>query len=65
MANTSQTRAIKRTIIIGLGGTGRDVLMRIRRFIIDKYGKLSNLPVVSFVHIDTDFYQLLKEYSLI
>ena len=54
MANTSQTRAIKRTIIIGLGGTGRDVLMRIRRFIIDKYGKLSNLPVVSFVHIDTD-----------
>jgi hypothetical protein len=54
MANNTQTRAIKRTIIIGLGGTGRDVLMRIRRFIIDKYGKLSNLPIVSFVHIDTD-----------
>jgi Tubulin like len=54
MANNQQTRAIKKTIIIGLGGTGRDVLMRIRRFIIDKYGKLSNLPIVSFVHIDTD-----------
>ncbi len=49
-----QTRAIKRTICIGLGGTGRDVLMRIRRFIIDRYGKLSNLPVISFVQIDTD-----------
>jgi Tubulin like len=49
-----QTRAIKRTMIIGLGGTGRDVLMRVRRFIIDKHGKLDNLPIVSFLHIDTD-----------
>lgn len=45
---------IKRTICIGLGGTGRDILMQIRRLIIDKYGKLNNLPIVSFVHIDTD-----------
>lgn len=54
MVSNQQTRAIKRTIIIGLGGTGRDILMRIRRFIIDKYGKLNNLPIVSFIHIDTD-----------
>ena len=49
-----QIRPIKRTICIGLGGTGRDVLMRIRRLIIDRYGKLSELPIVSFVHIDAD-----------
>ncbi|MBL1209097.1 tubulin-like doman-containing protein [Geminocystis sp. GBBB08] len=58
MANNNQTDIktlnIKRTICIGLGGTGRDILMQIRRLIVDRYGKLSQLPVVSFVHIDTD-----------
>lgn len=49
-----QSRTIKRTVCIGLGGTGRDILMRIRRLIIDRYGKLNNLPIVSFVHIDAD-----------
>lgn len=53
-SNERQYRGINRTICIGLGGTGRDVLMRIRRLIVDRYGDLSNLPVVSFVHIDTD-----------
>jgi Tubulin like len=52
--NERQSRTIKRTLCIGLGGTGRDVLMQIRRLIIDRYGKLSELPVVSFVHIDAD-----------
>ncbi|PSF39378.1 hypothetical protein C7H19_00910 [Aphanothece hegewaldii CCALA 016] len=49
-----QSRVIKKTICIGLGGTGRDVLMRIRRLIIDKYGSLDELPVISFLAIDTD-----------
>jgi hypothetical protein len=49
-----QSRTIKRTLCIGLGGTGRDVLMQIRKLIIDRHGKLNNLPVVSFVHIDAD-----------
>jgi len=54
--NSTETKTlnIKRTICIGLGGTGRDILMQIRRLIVDRYGKLSELPVVSFVHIDTD-----------
>ncbi|CCI24120.1 hypothetical protein [Microcystis sp. BLCC-F209] len=34
----------------GLGGTGRDVLMRIRRFIIDKYGKLSKIFELVSLH---------------
>ena len=50
----AQSQKIRRTICIGLGGTGKDVLMRIRRLIVDKYGSLDALPVVSFVHIDTD-----------
>lgn len=50
----TKTLNIKRTICIGLGGTGRDILMQIRRLIIDRHGKLDALPIVSFVHIDTD-----------
>ncbi|TAE61147.1 MAG: hypothetical protein EAZ87_03070 [Nostocales cyanobacterium] len=53
-AKETQYRGINRTICIGLGGTGRDILMRIRRLIVDRYGDLNNLPIVSFVHIDTD-----------
>ena len=49
-----QSREINRTICIGIGGTGRDILMRIRRLIVDSYGDLEKLPIVSFVHIDTD-----------
>jgi hypothetical protein len=49
-----ETRPIRRTIVIGVGGTGRDTLMRLRRLIIDKYGKLSEFPIVQFVHIDAD-----------
>ena len=49
-----QSRGINRTICIGIGGTGRDILMRIRRLIVDSYGDLEKLPIVSFVHIDTD-----------
>ena len=52
--NELQYRGINRTICIGLGGTGRDVLMRIRRLIVDRYDDLNQLPIVSFVHIDTD-----------
>ncbi|HEY9701020.1 MAG TPA: tubulin-like doman-containing protein, partial [Allocoleopsis sp.] len=53
MVQTS-IKKLNRTICIGLGGTGKDVLMRIRRLIVDRYGSLDNLPIVSFVHIDTD-----------
>jgi len=47
-------QGVKRTICIGLGGTGKNVLMQLRRLIIDRYGDLNELPIVSFVHIDTD-----------
>ncbi|MBW4622774.1 MAG: tubulin-like doman-containing protein [Cyanosarcina radialis HA8281-LM2] len=53
-SNERQFRGINRSICIGLGGTGRDILMRIRRLIVDRYGDLNKLPIVSFVYIDTD-----------
>ena len=50
----AQSQRINRTVCIGLGGTGRDVLMRIRRLIVERYGDFKQLPIISFVHIDTD-----------
>ena len=50
----AQSQKINRTICIGLGGTGRDVLMRIRRLIVERHQDFKQLPVISFVHIDTD-----------
>jgi hypothetical protein len=52
--NNLQYRGINRTICIGLGGTGRDILTRIRRLIVDRYGDLNQLPIISFLHLDTD-----------
>jgi Tubulin like len=54
VSKAKESHTIQRTLCIGLGGTGRDVLMQIRRLIIDRYGRLDALPVVSFVHIDAD-----------
>ena len=42
------------TVIIGLGGTGKEVLLKIRRMIVETYGALDQLPIVSFLHIDTE-----------
>ena len=42
------------TVIIGLGGTGKEVLLKIRRMIVETYGSLDNLPITAFLHIDTE-----------
>ncbi|MEX6776203.1 tubulin-like doman-containing protein, partial [Limnospira fusiformis NRMCF6962] len=42
------------TLIIGVGGTGLEVISRVRRLIVESYGSLEKLPVVGFLHIDTD-----------
>lgn len=42
------------TVIIGLGGTGKEILVKIRRMIVEQYGSLDALPIVSFLHIDTE-----------
>ncbi|MEM4298553.1 MAG: tubulin-like doman-containing protein, partial [Nitrososphaerota archaeon] len=45
---------LQRALIIGLGGTGGEVLVRTRRLLIDFFGGLENIPIVRFLYIDTD-----------
>ena len=40
-------------VIVGLGGVGKVVLMKMRRLIVEEYGSLSALPNVRFLHADT------------
>ncbi|MBD2101772.1 tubulin-like doman-containing protein [Leptolyngbya sp. FACHB-261] len=42
------------TVIIGVGGTGKEILVKVRRMIVELYGSLDALPIVSFLHIDTE-----------
>lgn len=49
-----KTQELMPTIIIGLGGTGKEVLLRIRRQFVEKYGAISEFPIISYLYIDTD-----------
>lgn len=46
------------TVVVGIGGTGAEVLTRVRRLIEEIYGDLTQFPIISFLWIDTD-----KEYK--
>ena len=35
------------TVLVGIGGTGNEILSRLRRLIEESYGSLSNFPIVS------------------
>lgn len=47
-------RGISKSIIIGVGGTGHKILLDVRKRLIEKYGGLERIPIVSFLQIDTD-----------
>jgi hypothetical protein len=47
------------TIIVGIGGTGAEVLARVRRLVEETYGSLKNFPILSFLVVDTD-----KDYKI-
>src|SRR5688572_15181772 len=49
------------TLIIGLGGTGKEVLLRLRRKIVEQYGSIDRLPFLRFMHVDTDKTQMASE----
>jgi hypothetical protein len=53
-AQAVQQAPVKPTIIIGIGGTGGDIMLRIRKRFFEKYGSLSQFPIVSYLWIDTD-----------
>lgn len=44
---------MRSAIIIGLGGTGQEVISMIKRMIIERFGGLDKLPIVAFLHLDT------------
>jgi hypothetical protein len=45
--------AIRPTLFIGLGGTGKEVLLRLRRKFYERFGE-PGLPCVSYLWLDTD-----------
>ena len=47
-------KSIVPTILIGVGGTGAEVLSRVRRFVEETYDSLDKFPIISFLWIDTD-----------
>jgi Tubulin like/zinc-ribbon domain len=47
------------TVLVGVGGTGHEVLSRVRRLVEETYGSLRNFPIISFLIIDTD-----REYKV-
>ncbi|MBD2175676.1 tubulin-like doman-containing protein [Pseudanabaena sp. FACHB-1998] len=47
-------QGVTRAVCIGLGGTGLQTIMRLRRLIVERYRSLDNFPIVRFVQIDTD-----------
>lgn len=49
-----KTQELMPTILIGLGGTGKEVLLRVRRQFVEKYGSINDFPILSYLYIDTD-----------
>lgn len=57
--SSDEERSMVPTVVVGIGGTGREVIARTRRLVEDTYGDLKSLPIMSFLAIDTD-----KDYKL-
>jgi hypothetical protein len=49
-----ESRPVGPTLMVGLGGTGKEVLLRFRRLVVEHFGTLSALPFIQFMHLDTD-----------
>ncbi|MEI8195374.1 MAG: tubulin-like doman-containing protein [Phycisphaerae bacterium] len=44
----------QRGLVIGIGGSGAEVLASNRRRMIGKYGSMENVPMVRYLYLDTD-----------
>jgi hypothetical protein len=47
-------RGISRSLLIAVGGTGHKFLLDVRQRMLQKYGSLDKIPIVSFLLLDTD-----------
>ena len=52
--STEEKKGMVPTILVGVGGTGAEVLSRVRRFVEETYDSLDKFPLISFLWIDTD-----------
>ncbi|MGC9503485.1 tubulin-like doman-containing protein [Baaleninema sp.] len=59
MAGVVDEKSMVPTVLIGIGGTGHEILSRVRRLVEETYGSLDKFPIVSFLAIDTD-----KDYKV-
>ncbi len=41
-------------MVIGLGGTGKEVLMLLRKKVVQRFGTLGRFPILGSLHIDSD-----------
>jgi Tubulin like len=48
-----QVERVRPTLLIGLGGTGREVLLRVRQRFVERYG-VARFPCTGYLWIDTD-----------
>lgn len=53
----NNVRQIAPTLLIGLGGTGKEVLLRIRRRFYERFGEVG-FPIMEYLWIDTDMRNL-------
>ncbi|QOV21834.1 tubulin-like doman-containing protein [Anabaenopsis elenkinii] len=49
-----QEKTMVPTVLLGIGGTGYEVLSRIRRLVEQTYGRVGEFPIISFLVVDTD-----------
>lgn len=54
MASNVVAKSMVPTILVGVGGTGAEILSRVRRFVEETYDGLDKFPIISFLWIDTD-----------
>ena len=57
----AQKSKLKKTLYVGLGGTGVSVLLNVKKCFIDIYGEIP--PMIGFLAIDTDTAALNKEVT--
>jgi hypothetical protein len=53
-SNPNQQIRIRPTLILGLGGFGGEVLLKIRRRFYEQHGSLDEFPIVAYRWLDTD-----------
>ena len=59
MAAQVEEKSMIPTVLVGVGGTGAEIISRVRRLTEETYGSLNNFPLLSFLVIDTD-----KDYKI-